>query len=120
MTDIADIGRRHLADALSGRMREGIVSEWIGDDGEPVKIYWRPVTGRQQREIDRAGSEVDRICATVKHRALDASGQPIFADTSLTSLANDYDYDTIRAMAYMIVADLGHDDQHRDEAIEQE
>ena len=48
--NIEDVARSHLADALSGKMQHCVVSEWI-DDGEPVKVYWQPLTGVDQQRI---------------------------------------------------------------------
>lgn len=107
MTDIADIGRRHLADALAGNMHQCEVTEWPDENGNPVKIYWKPLTGKQQRLIDQAGTEVAKVCAMVKHRALDAEGNKIFSGVSLASLENDYDYNVIRALAFIIAGDIG-------------
>ena len=118
MVDIADIGRRHLSDALTGKLGECEVTEWRDDDGQPVKIYWRPLTGSQQRQIDAAGSEVDRVCLSVKLRALDSDARQLFAEVPLASLARDYDYDVLRAIAYIIAGNIGQD--NRDEAIEKE
>lgn len=107
MIDIAAIGRQHLADQLAGRMSHCIVSEWLDPDtGQPVEVYWRPLTGAQQKQIDAAGSQVDRIALTVKLRALNAAGRPIFADTPLASLVHDYDFDVIRAIAYLITGNI--------------
>lgn len=116
MANIADIGRRQFADQMAGKMRECTVSEWLDENAQPVKVYWRPLTGLQQIEIDRAGSEVDRVCQLVKTRALDAQGRAVFADVPLASLKNDYDYDVIRAIAYIIAGNIG---QNADETIEE-
>lgn len=118
MTDIAGIGRRHLADALTGKMNHCEVTEWVDDTGKPVTVYWRPLTGAEQRTIDQASTEVDKVCNMVKHRARDAGGALIFADTPLASLANDYDYDVIRAIAFIIAGNIGQDEKM--EAIEKE
>lgn len=109
MTDIADIGRRHLADALTGKMYQCTVSEWLDENGVPVELYWKPLTGKQQREIDQAQGEVNRVCMLVKLRALDADGKQVFKDVSLSGLANDYDYDVIRTIAYIIAGNIGQD-----------
>jgi len=109
MVDIAAIGRRHLSDALTGKLHECTVSEWLDDDGKPVKVFWRPLTGTQQREIDSAGDEIARVCQSVKVRALDANGSPVFAETPLASMSVDYDYNVIRSIAYIIAGDIGQD-----------
>jgi len=120
MVDIAAIGRRHLSDALTGKLHECTVSEWLDDDGKPVKVYWRPLTGAQQREINSASDEVGRVCQSVKVRALDASGVQIFADTPLASMATDYNYDVIRSIAYIIAGDIGQGIDDKIEDIEKE
>ncbi len=106
--NIAEIGARHLANALSGEMHHCTVTEWRDNEGKPVKVYWKPVTGSQQSIIDSASGEVNRTCMTVKERALNADGSKIFKDNSLASLNNDYDYDVIRTLALVISGDIGY------------
>jgi len=120
MAAIAEIGRRHLSDALSGKMGCCDVSEWLDENGLPVKVYWRPLTGKQQRQIDEAGTEVGRVCLSVKLRALDAAGEAIFADTALAGMMQDYDYDVLRAIAYIIAGNIGQDSNEKGAEIEKE
>lgn len=117
---IAEVGRRHLADALNGKMNYAVVSEWLVD-GEPVRIYWQPLTGAEQMKIEAFDNAVQRNCMTVKVRARDADGKLIFADTAIESMINDFDYAVIRAIAFLMVSDFG-DDPDRDpiEEIEKE
>ncbi len=105
MTDIAKIGLDHLARALAGEMSSCTVTEWRDDSGDPVEIYWRPLTGNVQSEIDQAGDQNSRVAMTVKLRARDAEGRLIFKDTALVSLMTDYDFDTIRTIAFLITTD---------------
>jgi len=121
MMNIADIGRKHLADQLTGAMHHLTVSEWIDPEtGQPIELYWKPLTGVEQRQIDACSNQVDRIAMTVKVRARDASGRLVFADTGLTSLVNDFDFDVLRAIAYIISGDLGQDAEADQEAAEKE
>ena len=119
MSDLIDRARQHLADALTRKMHRCDVTEWPDADGNPGEVYWRPVTGAQQIEIDQGKNEVDRVCLTLKVRALDAEGRQIFRDTPLVSLKNDFDYDVIRAIVYIIVSDIGQGEDVS-EAIEKE
>ena len=120
MTDIATIGRQHLADQLSGVMHHCDVSEWTDANGQPVRVYWKPLTGVQQREIDKASGEVNKTCMAVKVRALDEKAKPIFADVGLEGMANDYDYSVIRALAFLIMSDIGQDPDDLQEDTEKE
>lgn len=119
MIDIADVGRQHLADALAGDLAHCVVSEWIAD-GEPVKVYWRPLTGAQQKRIDAFTDYVTRTCATVKFRALDAGGKMVFDKVPIESLVNDYDYSVLRAIAYLMQTQLPEDSAESIEALEKE
>lgn len=117
MIDIAQIGRQHLADALAGKMQSCIVSEWLDPDtGQPVSIYWKPLTGIEQKAIDECDTPVTRLAMIVKTRARDASGKLIFASTGLASLTHDYDFDVIRAIAYLITGNIGGDADDQIEA----
>lgn len=116
MSDIADRGRKHLADALAGDMHHCLVPEWPDDNGEPSRIYWKPLTGVEQKKIDEAGTQAERIAMVLKVRARDWCGRLIFADDSLAGIINDFDFDTIRAISYLISGDITHVDP--DDAIE--
>lgn len=118
MMSIADIGRNHLAQALAGTMHHCTVSEWLDPEtGQPVQVYWRPLTGVEQQQIDACNTPAERIAMTVKVRARDASGRLIFADTGLTGLINDFDFDVLRALAYLIAGDISADaDQQIEDA----
>ena len=118
--NIADIGRAHLRDALTGKRSSCNVDEWLGDDGHPVKIYWLPLTGAQQKRVEEASTNVDRTCMMLKVRALDEAGAEIFADVPLVSLVRDYDYSVVRAIVYIMASDMGQDADDRQEEIEKE
>lgn len=118
--DIAAIGRDHLAAALRGKMYHCVVSEWLDDGGEPVKIYWRALTGTQQKYIDSFTDTVSRTCAVVKMRALDENGARVFKDIPIESLVNDYDYTVIRAIAYLMATQTEADIDEQIEVIEKE
>lgn len=113
---IADRGRKHLADALAGQMNHCLVTEWPDENGDPTPIYWRPLTGVEQQQIDQASSVVERTAMVLKVRARDAQGNLIFKDTGLTGLINDYDYDTIRAISYLITGNITHIDPEKAQA----
>lgn len=121
MNSIAEIGRNHLRDALTGKLHQGTVSEWVDEDtGKPVEIYWKPLTGAQQKTIESFTTRVEQTCMTVKLRALDANGAPVFADVPVESLMHDYDYSVIRAIAFLITTDTHHDSDMALEGIEKE
>lgn len=55
------------------------VPEW-GEEGEPLRIYWTPLTVREARAARRKdGSEAD-FPALVATKAQDAAGKPMFPD----------------------------------------
>jgi len=117
--NIAEIGLSHMRDALTGKKSSCDVTEWPDDDGKPSKIYWLPPTGAQQIKIDGFSTEAERQAMTVKVRALDKNGVPIFADTAIESLMNDYDFDVIKTIAFLIVTNMGQEEQKPlDEQIE--
>lgn len=119
--NIADIGKRHLKDALTKKLSNCEVTEWEDGEGNPVKIYWEPLTGAQQKQIEEAGTDVDRQCMAVKVRALNKDRSPIFSDTPLASLTHDYDFNVIRAIAFLMATDMGQDNQEEiEEEIEKE
>ena len=97
MVDIAAIGRRHLSAALSGEMPSVPVNEWLGDDGEPVEIFYKPLTGVEQKQIQEMAnkSEVEGVCMGVKVRALNADGSKVFGDVPIVSMLHDFGYSVL-------------------------
>jgi len=118
--DIASIGQRHLSDALAGKLSHCVVSEWKDEAGEPIKIYWKPLTGKAQKKIDEFSTIVERTCATVKFRALDEAGNLVFSKTPMASLTHDYDYNVLRAIAYLMATEVPDDIDERSEDLEKE
>ena len=114
--DIAEIGRNHLAQALSGEMSKATVDEWLDDSGTKVVIYWRPLTGAEQKKIDGFQTNVEKICATVKFRARDADGKLIFKATPIESLIHDYEFQVLQAISFLMVTGMN---QNADEKIEE-
>ena len=118
--DIAEIGRRQLTDALNGKMRQATVDEWRDDDGKKVVVYWRPLTGKEQKYIDGFENKVDQICASVKKRVRDKSGRLVFADVPIESLVHDFDFQVLQAIAFLMLSGLGQDHSEQIEDIEKE
>ncbi len=106
--DIAEIGRSQLFDALTGGMEFCEVSEWLDDDGKPVNVYWNPLTGIEQKKIELASNQVDKILLTVKVRARDEDRNLIFDKMPLETLLRDYDFQVMRAIPYIMVSDTGY------------
>ena len=104
---IAERGRSHLAAALAREMEHCEVTDWPDDDGQPTRIYFRPLTGAEQQKIDSYDNEVSRSCAVLLTRARDESGALIWAGESVQGLLNDFDYDVIRAIAFLITMGSG-------------
>lgn len=107
--NIADIGRAQLSNALSGKLSNCDVSEWLDTNGNPVKIYWKPLTGLEQKQIDGFDNSTDRTLMCVKVRALDAGGKHIFKDIPIESLRAQYDYAVMRAIGYLMAMDISND-----------
>ena len=101
-------------------MKSCEVTEWLDDNGDPVNIFWQPITGAQQTEVEKGKTEVDRVCLTLKVRALDSDGNLAFKKTPLVSLKSDFDYDVIKTIVYLMVSDMGQDISERQDEIEKE
>lgn len=91
MSEIAELLKQKYQDRLAGEMESYKVPE-INQ-----MIYWRPLTGKQQKLIQRAAekSTAEGICMHVKTRALDKDGSPVFKDIALIGLMNDFDFQVI-------------------------
>lgn len=92
MSEISDILKSQYQDRLAGELESCTIEELNGK-----KIYWKPLTGRQQKLIQKSAekSMAEGICMHVKTRALDDSGQHIFKDIALIGLMNDFDFQVI-------------------------
>ena len=91
MSDIAELLKEKFQERLHGEMDSCMVDE-IGQ-----RVYWKPLTGRQQKVIQKAAekSTAEGICMHVKTRALDKEGNLIFNDVALVGLMNDFDFTVI-------------------------
>lgn len=118
--NIAAIGRQSFADTLAGKLSHCDVSEWLDDSGNPVKVYWKPLTGNEQKSIESFDNSVDRILMSIKVRARDSEGKLIFESTPIESLRSQYDYNVMRAIGYLMATDMGNDTDETIEALEKE
>jgi hypothetical protein len=92
MNPIAEKLKKGYEARLAGELESCTVKS-LGDD----RIYWRPLTGMQQKKIQvfAEKSVAEGICMHVKTRALDKNGEAIFKDFPVTSLMNDFEFQTI-------------------------
>ena len=90
---LADRMRERFRARVSGEMEHADVE--IG--GDKVRIYFKPLTGAQQRTINKNAQKsiIEGILSHVSMRALDAEGNRIFAGVGMPSLLNDFDYDEL-------------------------
>lgn len=82
-----------LAEKLKSKYQEKLAGELESFVYEGETIYWKPLTGIQQKQIqsyaDKSISE--GICGHVKVRALDSKGEHIFKDVTVLSMLHDYE-----------------------------
>ena len=93
MGKIADRLRESYKKRVTGQMESGEFEI----DGEKFTIYWKPLTGRQQKAITAAGEKsiAEGILMHIKIRALDENGQKEFKDVPLVGMMNDFDFDEL-------------------------
>jgi hypothetical protein len=92
--DLASIGRSHLRAALTGALQSLPVAEWLDENKAPVRVYYKPLTGEEQIQIESMQSEstVKGVCMAIKVRALKADGSKAFGGVPIESLISDYNY----------------------------
>ena len=108
MNPIAEKLKQRYETRLSGDLESCTVKALDGD-----KIYWKPLTGNQQKRIQAFAekSVAEGICMHVKTRALDEKGEAVFKDLPVTSLMNDFEFQDIAAIfGEMTGMDLSTDD----------
>lgn len=91
MSKISDMMKERYQNRISGALES--CSHEI--EGETVKIYWKPLTGMQNKTIQQAGkkSVSEGMCQHVKIRALDKDGELIFKDIALIGMMHDFDFE---------------------------
>jgi hypothetical protein len=108
MSEIAELLKTKYQDRLNGELESYAIDELNG-----LKIYWKPLTGRQQKVIQKAAvnSTAEGICMHVKSRALDEKKELIFKDIALIGLMNDYEFNDITKIFFaMTGSDFSVDD----------
>lgn len=107
MNPIAEALKQNYEKRLSGDLESCNVPA-IGK-----RIYWRPLTGKQQKIIQKWAekSVAEGICMHVKTRALDEQGEAVFKDLGVVALMNDFEFESL-AMIFgeMTGMDLSTDD----------
>jgi len=92
MSEISDLLKDTYQERLNGELESCTIEELPGK-----KIYWKPLTGSQQKKIQKMAekSTAEGICMHVKARAIDENGEYIFKDIALVGLMNDFDFEVI-------------------------
>lgn len=86
-----------LKEQYKNRVTGGMEFADFEIDSEKMRVYWKPLTGRQQKAINMAAEKsiTEGILMHIKIRALDAAGEREFKDVSLLSMMNDFDFDEL-------------------------
>ena len=108
MSEISDLLKSQYAERLSGDLDSCTIDELNGK-----RIYWKPLTGRQQKVIQKSAekSTAEGICMHVKTRALDENQEPVFKDIALVGMMNDFDFEVISKIFFaMTGVDISVDD----------
>lgn len=92
MSDILDRAKAHYRDKLSGAMAYVEVPEW-GDGNEPLKIYYKPMTLKQQDEIFKhvRAESLKSLAQTMITRSLNEDGTKMFRSVDMTELMRSVD-----------------------------
>ena len=108
MSAVSDKLKANFQDRLNGEPESGTIPELDG-----LKVYWKPLTGRQQKLIQKQSekSTTEGVCMHVKTRALDENGAPIFGGEGVVGMMNDYAFESILAIfSKMTEIDLSAED----------
>ena len=107
MSDLSDKLKQKFLDRVSGELESCEVP------GLDDRIYWKPLTGQQQRQSQKAAekSTAEGICLHVKLRALDEKKELVFGDVALVGMMHDFDFKVISAIFFKMTGDeIGLDD----------
>lgn len=89
MSEISEFLKQRFQDRINGELESYSPESWGGK-----KIYWKPLTGRQQKAIQAMAekSTAEGICMHVKTRAIDENGEQIFKEP-IVGMMNDFDFE---------------------------
>lgn len=92
MSEISERLKAKFQERLTGDLESCVIEAM-----DNLVVYWKPITGRQQKNIQLQGakSTTEGVCMHVKTRALDDNGEHIFGDVGMPSMMNDFDFGDI-------------------------
>jgi len=86
---IIDNAEADFRSKLNGSLQHIEVPEW-GENGEPLKIYYKPLVNFKQQEkvfaLTQAGKIGEAVAQTLIIRALDEDGKPLFHQGELEKM----------------------------------
>lgn len=91
------------------------VPEW-GEDGQPLIVYWTPVTmSERQRVVSRAadGKSADAMAHAVILKAMDAQGKPMFSIEDKHALMNLVDSSVVERLANALMGTVSVEDMEK-------
>ena len=91
-----------LIDQIAGLDLLNIEAPEWGENGEPLKIYFRPFTLADGAKINKhaKGNEHEIMAYTLIFKALDTDGKPLFNLSDKHTLMNSVDGGTIAEIVY--------------------
>ncbi len=93
--------KSHFQAQLNGEMDYIDVPEW-GEPNKPLRVYWRPMTLKDQGDIlafHNEGKVAEALCTQLVVRARNEDGSRMFKKTEMYTLMNDVDPDIIARIA---------------------
>ena len=86
---IIDNAEADFRSKLNGSLQHIEVPEW-GEDGEPLKVFFKPLINFKQQEkvfaLTQAGKIGEAVAQTLIIRALDEEGKPLFQQHELDKM----------------------------------
>ena len=91
---------------LNGELQSIDVPEWAGEDGKPLKIYYKPLLNFKAQgkilALFNQKKDEEAVCMSLIIRCLDGDGKHIFKTTDMPTLLHECDPDVVnRILAEM-------------------
>ena len=103
---VIDTVTTQFRERLNGELQSIEVPEWAGEDGKPLKIYYKPLINFKAQgkilALFNQKKDEEAVCMSLIIRCLDGDGKHIFKTTDMQTLLHECDPDIVnRILAEM-------------------
>ena len=109
MSNVLSVAKQHFKDRLNAELKCLEVPEWLDEEGNPVKIYFRPSMRLSQKSIILKHYQKDQFDKAIAYglifRCRDENGKMIFQQNQVDQIIDEIDPD----VASWIISEMDKD-----------